>query len=86
MDDFTAWVTGPTAHSNRNGIATIIESALEWEKRSGTTFEADKTSIIHFTHDDLKADKLPTDVKGRMVQPKHQVEVLGVIMDSKLRC
>lgn len=48
IDDFAACVTGPRAHSNRTGIASVIESALTWEKRSGATFEADKTPIIHF--------------------------------------
>lgn len=48
IDDFTACVTGPTAHSNLTGIASVIESALTWEKRSSATFKADETSIIHF--------------------------------------
>ena len=65
IDDFTAWVTGPTAHSNRAGIASIIETATAWEKRSGATFEADKTSLIHFTCSDPKFDKLPAFVKGK---------------------
>jgi hypothetical protein len=49
VDDFTAWVTGPTAESNRHGIEEIINKALDWEGRSGATFEAEKTAIIHFT-------------------------------------
>ncbi|OAQ57410.1 reverse transcriptase [Pochonia chlamydosporia 170] len=61
-DDFTAWVTGPTGHSNRAGIASIIESAIDWEKRSGATFQVNKTSIIHFTCSDPKFDKLPAVV------------------------
>jgi ribonuclease HI len=85
IDDFTAWVTGPTAQSNRVGIASIIEHAIEWEKRSGATFEVDKTSVIHFTCSDPKVDKLPALVKGREVQPKDCVKVLGVLMDSKLK-
>jgi hypothetical protein len=28
VDDFTAWVTGPTAQSNREGIKAIINEAL----------------------------------------------------------
>jgi hypothetical protein len=48
VDDFTAWVTGPTAQSNREDIKTIINEALDWERRSGTTFEVEKTVIIHF--------------------------------------
>lgn len=47
IDDFSAWVTGPAAHSNRAGIASIIETATDWEKRSGATFEADKTNQPH---------------------------------------
>jgi hypothetical protein len=29
IDDFPAWVTGPTAHSNRAGIAPIVETTTE---------------------------------------------------------
>lgn len=49
VDDFTAWVTGPTAQHNRDGIKAIISDALDWERRSGATFEAEKTAIIHLT-------------------------------------
>jgi hypothetical protein len=46
VDDFTAWVTGSTAQSNREGIEAINSSATELEKRSGATFEADKTAFL----------------------------------------
>ena len=59
MDDFTAWVTGPTAQSNREGIEAIINEALDWEKRSGATFKADKTAIIHFASKAYKSDQRP---------------------------
>lgn len=35
VDDFTAWVTGPSTQSNRRGIEAIINQALDWERRSG---------------------------------------------------
>ena len=85
VDDFTAWVTGPTAESNRKGIEAIITSAMDWEKRSGATFEADKTAIIHFTRKSYKTDAQPFTVKGQAVQPKERVKILGVIMDAKLK-
>lgn len=85
IDDFSAWVTGPTAHSNRVGIASIIGTAMEWEKRSGATFEADKTNLIHFTRSDPKVDRLPAVVKGQAVHPTDHVKILGVIMDSRLK-
>lgn len=85
MDDFTAWVTGPIAQSNREGIEAIITSAMEWEKRSGATFKPEKTAIIHFTRKLYKTDDQPFTIKGQVVQPKEAVKILGVIMDAKLK-
>jgi ribonuclease HI len=85
VDDFTAWVTGPTAQSNREGIEAIIDDALKWERRSGATFEADKTAIIHFTRKPYKTDSQPFTIKGQTIQPKEHVKILGVIMDAKLK-
>ena len=64
VDDFTAWVTGPTAQSNREGIEAIIKDALDWERRSGATFEAEKTAIIHFTGKAYKSTAEPFIIKG----------------------
>ncbi|EGU72886.1 hypothetical protein FOXB_16605, partial [Fusarium oxysporum f. sp. conglutinans Fo5176] len=85
VDDFTAWVTGPTAESNRDGINEIIKKALDWERRSGATFEAEKTAIIHFTRKAYKSDSEPFAIRGQLVQPKTQVKVLGMIMDAGLK-
>ncbi|KAK8036812.1 reverse transcriptase [Apiospora phragmitis] len=85
VDDFTAWVTGPTAESNREGIEAIINDALAWERRSGATFEADMTAIIHFARKPYKTDSTPFTIKGQSVQPKTHVKILGVIMDAKLK-
>jgi exonuclease III len=85
VDDFTAWVTGPTAQSNREGIETIIDDALDWERRSGATFEAEKTAIIHFTRKPYKSESEPFNIKGQEVQPKNHVKILGVVMDAKIK-
>ncbi|KAJ5500659.1 hypothetical protein N7453_009710 [Penicillium expansum] len=85
VDDFTAWVTGPTAQSNREGIEAIINEALNWEERSGATFEADKTAIIHFTPKMRKSDHEPFTIKGQTVVPKDHVKILGVLMDTRLK-
>ena len=34
VDDFTAWVTGPTVQTNPEGIEAIINAALDWEERA----------------------------------------------------
>ncbi|KDN61464.1 hypothetical protein CSUB01_11710 [Colletotrichum sublineola] len=85
VDDYTAWVTGPSREANRQGIQAIIDRALDWERRSGATFETDKTAIIHFTRNWRQPEDYSTfDIKGDTVRPKDRVKVLGVIMDTKL--
>jgi hypothetical protein len=85
VDDFTAWVTGPTAQSNREGIKAIINKALDWERRSGATFKVDKTAIIHFTPKAHKSEQEPFTIKGQAIEPKDYVKILGVVMDTRLK-
>ncbi|KAK1837939.1 hypothetical protein CCHR01_19435, partial [Colletotrichum chrysophilum] len=86
VDDYTAWVTGRSRETNRQGIQDTNDRALEWEQRSGATFEKDKTAIIHFTRNwRLPADSTGFVIKGDTVRPKDHVKVLGVTMDTKLR-
>ncbi|KAJ5117310.1 hypothetical protein N7448_010942 [Penicillium atrosanguineum] len=85
MDDFTAWVTRSTAWSNREGIKTIINEVLDWERRSGATFEAEKTAIIHFAPKTCKVDQEPFTIKRQTVEPKEHAKILGVRMDTRLK-
>ncbi|KFX89620.1 hypothetical protein O988_08569 [Pseudogymnoascus sp. VKM F-3808] len=71
----------PTAESNREGIEAVINDALDWERRSGATFEAEKT---HFTRKAYKADLDPFTIK-QVVQPRNSIKIRGVIMDTKLK-
>ncbi|EAQ85613.1 hypothetical protein CHGG_06866 [Chaetomium globosum CBS 148.51] len=85
VDDYTAWVTGPSAESNRTGIQAIIDKALNWEKRSGAQFEGEKTAIIHFTRNMERFSEQPFSVKGEVVKPKESAKILGVVMDREVR-
>jgi hypothetical protein len=58
---------------------------LDWERRSSTTFEADKTAIIHFTCNLYKTDALPFIVKGQTIEPQDHVKTLGVVINAKLK-
>ncbi|KJZ68825.1 hypothetical protein HIM_11785 [Hirsutella minnesotensis 3608] len=84
VDDYSAWVTGPTAESKREGIQSIVD-AISWEKRSGATFEADKTSVIHFTRIAERDTDESLTVKGKEIKPKKSIKLLGVVMDKALR-
>ena len=85
VDDYNAWVIGPSADANREGIQTIIDRAMDWEKRSGATFEGDKTTVIHFSRNADRTNTMPFTVKGEIVTPKDAAKILGVVMDSELR-
>jgi endonuclease/exonuclease/phosphatase family metal-dependent hydrolase len=85
VDDYSAWVTGPTAEANRAGIQSIINEALEWERRSGATFEADKTTVIHFTRVAVRNSDRSFWIKENKVKPKNSAKILGVVMDVGLR-
>ena len=85
VDDYNAWVTGPSAEANREGIQAIIDRAMEWERRSGATFEGDKTVIIHFTRRLDRTSTSPFTIKDKAIAPKETAKILGVIMDSGLR-
>lgn len=84
VDDYTAWVTGPSASANRAGIEAIIDRAIEWEKRSGATFESEKTVLVYFTREASRSDNTPFVIKDDTVAPKGEAKILGVVMDAEL--
>jgi hypothetical protein len=54
-------------------MKAITDKALDWEKRNGATFEAEKTSVIHFTRYTDSVDSELFSIKGEKVFPKDQV-------------
>jgi hypothetical protein len=84
VDDYSAWVTGPSADANRDGIQAIIDRAMDWEKRSGATFEGEKTTIIHFTRQASRSSTSPFMIKEEVVTPKDTAKILGVVLDAGL--
>ena len=85
MDDYSAWVTGPSADANYISIQRILDQALQWEKGSGATFDTTKTALVHFTRTPDRSSSAPILVKGVPIPPQSEVKILGVIMDCELR-
>lgn len=85
VDDYSAWVTGPSAEENRAGLEAIIDRAMCWERRSGATFESGKTTLIHFTRNAQRTNTGSFTIKGEAVVPRNTAKILGVIMDAELR-
>jgi hypothetical protein len=85
VDDYTAWVVGPSADANHSGIQRIVDKATQWERRSGATFQTEKTTLVHFTRIASQSSVTPILIIGEHVTPKTEAKILGVIMDSELR-
>ena len=88
VDDYTAWVTGPTAAENTRKLhERFVPRAEAWEESRGATFQPEKTAFIHFTRNKKRLDETPVPliVRDCPVRPSDSVKVLGVILDQELR-
>ena len=85
VDHYTAWVIGPSAEANRAGVQAIIDRALDWERRSGATFEGEKSALVHFTRNAERSSSTAFAIKRETLSPEESVKVLGVVMESQLR-
>jgi hypothetical protein len=87
IDDYNAWVTGPSAAENTRKLQTqLLPRAEKWARESGAVFEAQKTAFIHFVRP-LQPDRGPSNhlVFGNTtIAPKRTVKILGVTLDSGL--
>ena len=85
VDDFNAWVVGADESETTATIQReIIPHAERWARQSGATFEADKTSFIHFTKRADKDDTRALQFGDTTILPRESIKVLGVTLDKKL--
>lgn len=86
VDDFNAWVVGEDEEqTTKLAQDTIIPHAEKWAARSSAIFEADKTSLIHFTRKKTPDDSIPLRFDGKEIWPQRGAKILGVTLDEKLR-
>ena len=87
IDDYNAWVVGPSAAENTRRLQTqLLPRAEKWARESGAVFEAQKTAFIHFVRP-LQPDRGPTNhlvFGNKTIAPKQSVKILGVTLDSGL--
>ena len=85
VDDYSAWVTGSDVETNTAVIqAQLIPRAEEWAKESGATFQAEKTSFIHFTRSAVKSKQTTVRVGMETITSSNSIKLLGVVLDAKL--
>jgi len=87
IDDFTAWRTGADCLETTDRLqAEVVQPAAQWSDESGATFEASKTSFIHFERRPATTDWKPAlHFLNSEVEPQTTIKILGVVLDSRLR-
>ncbi|KAG8684497.1 hypothetical protein FRC09_015351, partial [Ceratobasidium sp. 395] len=91
IDDITLLVWGQSAAENNRRLLSMMKrrkGALAWSESHNSTFELDKTALIHFSRKaDMDRPALKIKHKGRcQVIPAVQSHtLLGVILDQGLR-
>lgn len=86
VDDFTTWVTTPSAMEGTSAIQRdVIPKIEQWAEQSGATFDLEKTAFVHFVRPRSKVNA-ETSLKFRGVEvvSKPAVKLLGVILDAHL--
>lgn len=63
----------------------MLQPAAQGSEESGATFEASKTGFIHFERWPTEAESKPSlQFFDSEVKPRDAIEILGVILDTKL--
>jgi ribonuclease HI len=85
VDSFSAWVKGVDEEETPKLIQEeIIPHAGRWARESRASFEADKTSLIHFTKRVQRDDSRPMWFDGNEIYPQQSIKVLRLIPNKKL--
>ncbi|GIZ44655.1 hypothetical protein CKM354_000785200 [Cercospora kikuchii] len=87
IDNYTAWRTGADCDETMRKLRLqVLLPAARWARESGATFEAAKTSLIHFERPRVEpCRKTSLRFLGQGIEPQDRIKVLGVILDSKLQ-
>jgi len=88
VDDYSAWVIGPSAEENTRILQNEVVPRLEkWERTSGAVFDAEKTSFIHLTRykGAVRESTTALRFKEKEILPTNEVKLLGVTLDKGLR-
>ncbi|KAG9120597.1 hypothetical protein FRC07_003847, partial [Ceratobasidium sp. 392] len=87
IDDITLMVWGKSPEANNKRLLAMMErrgGALDWSRSHNSTFELDKTALIHFTRrKDL--DQPSLTIGAQTIEPVRAHTLLGVILDRELR-
>lgn len=86
IDDYFRWRTSSSAEEN---IKKIQEEDIpwieEWARRTGASFAAEKTELIHLTRRKTAHGTGQILMNGQVIKPADTAKLLGVIFDKEMR-
>jgi hypothetical protein len=86
IDDYFRWRTSRSAEDNIKKIQEEDIPRIEtWARRTGSSFAAEKTELIHLTRSKRQHAVGQITMNGKTTKPADTAELLGVIFDKEMR-
>jgi ribonuclease HI len=86
IDDYFRWRVGSSAAANLAKIQSEdVPRIEEWARRTGSSFAAEKTELIHLTRRKREHSEGQIIVNGTVVRPSNTAKLLGVVFDQESR-
>ncbi|KAK9594981.1 hypothetical protein V6Z93_010714 [Aspergillus fumigatus] len=86
IDDYFRWRVGTSAKENLKTIQEEDIPRIEaWARRTGSSFAAEKTELIHLTRSRKEQATGQIIMNGKVIKPSDSAKLLGVIFDKELR-
>ncbi|KAI3033203.1 hypothetical protein CBS76997_11321 [Aspergillus niger] len=86
IDDYFRWRSYPTVEENIKKIQEEdVPRIEEWARRTGASFAAEKTELIHLTRRKATHGKGQIVIDGQATKPADTAKLLGVIFDKEMR-
>ncbi|CEL10491.1 Putative Reverse transcriptase [Aspergillus calidoustus] len=86
IDDYFRWRTSRSAEDNITKIQEEDIPRIEtWARRTGSSFAAEKTELIHLTRSKRQHAVGQITMNGKTTKPANTAKLLGVIFDKEMR-
>jgi len=86
IDDYFRWKAGKSAEENLKKLQEEDIPRIEaWAKRTGSSFAAEKTELIHLTRRKKDLGKGEITMNGKVVKAAAKAKLLGVVFDQEMR-
>ncbi|CEL11943.1 Putative Reverse transcriptase [Aspergillus calidoustus] len=86
IDDYFRWRTSRSAEDNIRKIQEEDIPRIEaWARKTGSSFAAEKTELIHLTRSKKQHGVGQITINGKTIKPADTAKLLGVIFDKELR-